>query len=152
MKIGRQSKIIELIREYDIETQEELLELLSREGYQTTQATISRDIRELKLTKVPTASGHQKYTILRASAEGGYEKFVRMLQDGFLAMDSAGNILVIRTYSGMAMAVAAALDHLDIPEMVGCIAGDDTIMCAVRSEDEMTRVMTRINGYLGGEE
>ena len=150
MKVGRQSKIIELVEKFNIETQEELADRLTEAGYQVTQATISRDIRELKLTKVQTPDGHQKYAVLRGQQEGIYEKYVHVLQNGFLAMDYAQNILVIKTISGMAMAVAAALDHLDLPEMVGCIAGDDTVMCAIRSNEDTLGVMNRITRYVEG--
>ena len=113
MKTKRQAKMLELIKRNDIETQEELSDYLEREGYQVTQATVSRDIRELKLTKV-------------------------------VSMDMAQNILVIKTVSGMAMAVAAALDAMHMHEIVGCIAGDDTIMCAIRSVDDTVAVMNRL--------
>lgn len=145
MKVGRQTKIIELINKYDIETQEELADRLNADGYNVTQATISRDIRELKLTKVSTDDGKQKYIVLKNQETGLYDKYVRVLRDGFVSMDKAQNILVIRTISGMAMAVAAALDALHINGIVGCIAGDDTIMCAIRTADETIDVMEKIN-------
>ncbi len=144
MKISRQSKIIELISNYDIETQEELAEYLLEDGYDVTQATVSRDIRELKLTKV-TIGDKQKYISLKGSEPGLNEKYVRLLKEGFVSMDKAQNILVIKTISGMAMAVAAALDALDIRSVVGCVAGDDTVMCAVRNVEDAVPVMERIN-------
>ncbi|RDU24862.1 arginine repressor [Anaerosacchariphilus polymeriproducens] len=143
MKLKRHTKIIELINKYDIETQEELAEKLNQEGFNVTQATVSRDIRELKLTKV-TIDKKQKYVILQNQEAGMSEKFVRVLKDGFLSMDMAQNILVIKTVSGMAMAVAAALDAMQWNEIVGCIAGDDTIMCAIRSVDDTLYVMEKI--------
>lgn len=148
MKIGRHTKIIELINNYDIETQEELADLLEDAGYHVTQATISRDIRELKLTKVSTEQGHQKYIILKNQESGLNEKYVRVLRDGFESMDIAQNIIVIKTISGMAMAVAAALDALNFDGIVGCIAGDDTIMCAIRSNEEAIKVMEKLNRLL----
>ncbi|SFR67440.1 arginine repressor [Anaeromicropila populeti] len=150
MKVGRQTKIIELINKYDIETQEELADLLNADGYNVTQATISRDIRELKLTKVSVDGNHQKYIILQNQESGLYEKYVRVLRDGFLSMDRAQNILVVKTVSGMAMAVAAALDNLNINGIVGCIAGDDTIMCAIRDNDAVVNVMEKINKLVNG--
>lgn len=150
MKVGRQSKIIELISKYDIETQEELADLLMAAGYNVTQATISRDIRELKLTKVATNTGSQKYIVLQNHESGLYEKYVRVLQDGFLSMDMAMNIVVIKTVPGMAMAVAAALDHLHIKGMVGCIAGDDCIMCAIKSLEDTEFVMEKISKLVNG--
>ncbi|WP_167958832.1 arginine repressor [Anaerosporobacter faecicola] len=145
MKIKRQTKIIELITKNDVETQEELAELLNAAGYNVTQATISRDIRELKLTKVSSEKGKQKYIVLQKQEAGLSEKFVRVLRDGFVSMDRAQNIMVIKTVSGMAMAVAAALDALHINGIVGCIAGDDTIMCAIRSVEDTIEVMEKVN-------
>lgn len=145
MKVRRQSKIIELINKYNIETQEELADLLTEAGYNVTQATISRDIRELKLTKVAVDNGKQKYIVLQNQEAKLSEKYVRVLRDGFISMDMAQNLLVIKTVSGMAMAVAAAIDALHINGIVGCIAGDDTIMCAIRSTDETHIVMQKIN-------
>lgn len=148
MKVERHSKIVELIGKYEIETQEELAERLHQAGFNVTQATVSRDIRELKLTKVPAESGKQRYMVLQS--QGNFsDKYIRILQDGFLSMDMAQNILVIRTVSGMAMAVAAALDAIRFQEIVGCIAGDDTIMCAVRSVDDTILVMDKIRKLLG---
>ena len=144
MKIERHAKIIELIHEYEIETQEELAAHLNQAGYSVTQATISRDIRELNLTKVTGKSGRSHYEVLHNSRQNLSEKYSRVLRDAFLSMDMAQNILVIKTVSGMAMAVAAALDAIHFHEIVGCIAGDDTIMCAIRSVDDTIIVMEKI--------
>ena len=133
MKTKRQTKMLELIKKHNIETQEELSDYLQKEGYQVTQATVSRDIRELKLTKVAMSNGRQKYAALTEANEDLSEKYTRVFRDAFVSMDMAQNILVIKTVSGMAMAVAAAIDAMHLHEIVGCIAGDDTIMCAVRS-------------------
>lgn len=149
MKIGRQAKIVDLISRHDIETQEELAEYLEREGYKVTQATISRDIRELKLTKIATNDGRQKYALMNAGGTGMNEKYLRVLADGFVSMDMAQNILVVKTVSGMAMAVAAALDAMHWSEIAGCIAGDDTIMCAIRSVEDTVRVMEKISKIVG---
>ena len=128
MKTKRQRKIIELITNYDIETQEELAAKLVENGFNVTQATISRDIRELNLTKIATKGGKQKYAVQSSSDIVSNSKYMRVLNDGIITMDTAGNILVVKTVSGMAMAVAAALDAMQIKEILGCIAGDDTIM------------------------
>ena len=144
MKVERHSKIVELIGKYEIETQEELAERLNQEGFQVTQATVSRDIRDLKLTKVPTEGGRQKYTILKIPETAMREKYMRVLKDGYVSMDMAQNILVIKTVSGMAMAVAAAIDAMNWNEVVGCIAGDDTIMCAIRTVEDTAVVMENI--------
>lgn len=149
MKVGRQNKIIELITRHSVETQEELAELLNQAGYQVTQATISRDIRELKLTKVQAENGRQKYVALKKDADLG-EKYVRVLKEGFISMDLAQNLVVVKTVSGMAMAVAAAIDAMHLQGVVGCIAGDDTIMCAVRTDKEAEKVMEDLQKLLRG--
>ena len=110
-----------------------------------TQATVSRDIRELKLSKVPTAEGGQKYVLLEQEEGERGDRYVRVLQDAYSSMAAAQNLLVIKTVSGMAMAAATALDALKFPEVVGCIAGDDTIMCAIRSVDDTIKVMDKIS-------
>lgn len=145
MKVNRHAKIVELIMMHDIETQEELADYLNAAGFPTTQATVSRDIRDLKLTKVPTGNGKQKYMILRTPDEDLSEKYRRVLKDGYISMDMAQNILVVKTISGMAMAVAAAIDAMNWNEVVGCIAGDDTIMCAIRTVEDTTNVMDKIS-------
>lgn len=144
MKVSRHAKIIELIAQHDIETQEELAEYLNREGFKVTQATVSRDIRDLRLTKVAVDGSRQKYVVLAPEKDEMNEKYIRVLRDGYISMDMAQNILVIKTVSGMAMAVAAAIDAMHLHEIVGCIAGDDTIMCAVRSVDDTIAVMGRL--------
>ena len=144
MKGSRHAKIIELIAQHDIETQEELAEYLNREGFKVTQATVSRDIRDLRLTKVAVDGSRQKYVVLAPETDEMNEKYIRVLRDGYVSMDMAQNILVIKTVSGMAMAVAAALDAIQFHEIVGCIAGDDTIMCAIRSLDDTIIVMEKI--------
>lgn len=147
MKIERHAKIVELINRFDIDTQEELAERLKQEGFQVTQATVSRDIRELRLTKI-SVGGKQKYAVMDAHSSTLDEKYLRVLRDGFVSMDMAQNILVIRTVSGMAMAVAAAMDAMRWSEIAGCIAGDDTIMCANRSVDDTLIVMDKIRKIL----
>ena len=144
MKVNRHAKIIELINKYHIETQEELAEYLNQEGFKVTQATVSRDIRDLKLTKIPSENGKQRYALHQHNENGMSEKYIRVLREGYLSMDMAQNILVIKTVSGMAMAVAAALDAIHFHEIVGCIAGDDTVMCAVRSVDDTILLMDKL--------
>lgn len=148
MKTKRQRKIIELITNYDIETQEELAAKLVENGFNVTQATISRDIRELNLTKIATKGGKQKYTVQSSSDIVSNSKYMRVLNDGIITMDTAGNILVVKTVSGMAMAVAAALDAMQIKEILGCIAGDDTIMCVVKHAEETDRVKEHIESFI----
>ena len=144
MKQTRHIRIVELIEKYDIETQEELAEYLKKDGFAVTQATVSRDIRELKLTKIPTGNGRQKYAVLRQDDSHLGDKYIRVLKECFVSMDSAQNILVIKTGVGMAMAVAAAIDAMKFEEIVGSIAGDDTIMCAIRTVEDTQVVMRKI--------
>lgn len=145
MKGDRHEKIVELVENYNIETQEELADKLGQAGFKVTQATVSRDIRQLKLTKMSTGNGRQKYVIMKQEeAFHLADKYIRVLRDGFLSIDRAQNILVIKTVAGMAMAVAAALDTMKLQEVVGSIAGDDTIMAAVRTNEEAEIVMEKI--------
>ncbi len=144
MKGNRQAKILDLIIKKEIGTQEELTLELEKAGYQVTQATVSRDIREMKLTKVAMSDGKLRYVAFRETSQNLSEKYIRIFKDGFISMDNAQNILVIKTVAGMAMAVAAALDHMEFQEIVGSIAGDDTIMCAVRSVDDTITVISRL--------
>lgn len=148
MKIQRHSQIIRLINQYDIETQEELAEKLNENGFQVTQATVSRDIRELKLTKIAKQGGRSKYAVMQNADHEMSQKYVNVLQAAFQEMDFAQNLLVIKTVSGMAMAAAAALEEMQFYELVGCIAGDNTIMCATRSIDEALLLMEKIRKML----
>ena len=149
MKGKRQEKILELIKSHDIETQEELAGYLKEAGFSSTQGTISRDIRELRLTKVTGENGRPKYApILRENLHVS-SKYRRVLSEAIVHMEQAENILVIKTVSGMAMACAAAIDSISIRGIVGCIAGDDTIMCAVRSVDDTLQVMGKIRRIVG---
>ena len=141
MKSERHNKIVELIKKYSIGTQEELADALNKAGFNVTQATVSRDIRELNLTKMSVDGGKQRYVEMN-------NKYIRVLKEGFISMDMAQNIIVIRTVAGMAMAVCAALDALKWHEIVGSIAGDDTIMCAVRTVDDTVKVMGRLRNII----
>ncbi len=151
MKNYRHQKIMEIIQQQEVETQEELAGLLKESGFDVTQATVSRDIRQLKLRKVPLSSGKQCYAPSMAKETFDRDRLVAILRAGFVSMENASNILVIKTVSGMAMAVAAAIDALSIPKMVGCIAGDDTIMCAIRSEDDIPEVCRVLEDLVKGE-
>ena len=149
MKTTRHTKILEIISKYEVETQEELAARLEQEGYPVTQATVSRDIRQLKLTKVSLKNGRQKYAAL-TEPQKDLSKYIRVFRDGFRSMDMAQNILVVKTVSGMAMAVAAAIDAMKLKEIVGSIAGDDTIMMAVRTVEDTECVMEKIRNMLEG--
>lgn len=145
MKSRRHTKIIELITKYEIETQEELVTRLNEAGFNVTQATVSRDIRELKLSKVAGHAGRQKYIAIETPDQKLSDKYTRVLKEGFISRGTATQLIVIKTVTGMAMAVATALDNMNIPGIVGCIAGDDTIMCAIHSEEEAGKVMEIID-------
>ncbi len=148
MKIKRHSKIIELVREFDIETQEELASRLKDAGFDVTQATISRDIRELKLTKVATSDGIQKYEVFLQDDNKTAEKFIRVFKEGVINIDYAQNILVIKTLNGMAMGVAAALDSMGNDEIIGSIAGDDNIFCVLKNEEKAIKLMERLKSKI----
>ena len=144
MKKVRHKKILEIISRHDVETQEELAVFLREAGFCVTQATVSRDIRELRLSKVSSGSGGQKYAVLNQSQDKNEDKYVRVLRDGYHSMESAQNLLVLKTGAGMAMAVAAAIDGMQLPQVVGCIAGDDTIMIAVRTMGDTQNLIEHI--------
>ena len=136
----------------EILSQEELAERLKAEGFKVTQATVSRDIRTLSVYKKAIGDGRQKYAVEKDNDHTLDGKYKRVLRDGFVSIDMAQNILVVKTVSGMAMAVAAALDKMHWPEIAGCIAGDDTIMCAVKSVDETLKVMEKIHRIIAAGE
>ena len=148
MKLARHEKIIELIHQYDIDTQEELAARLNEAGFKVTQATVSRDIRALKMTKVAGKDGKSHYAILKDAAPELGDKYTRVLRDAGISRDVGQNLVVVKTVPGMAMGVAAALDALAWPEILGCIAGDDTIMCACRSSDLALGVMEKLHNIL----
>ena len=125
-----------------------MAEKLKAAGYQVTQATVSRDIREMRLTKIPCGNGKQKYYIMQKETGFLGERYGRVLKEGFVSMDNAQNILVVKTVSGMAMAVAAALDDMNLKQIVGVIAGDDTVMAAVRTVEDTYEVMDEIKKVL----
>lgn len=145
MKKKRQEKIIEIINQFEVETQEDLARYLNEAGYPVTQATVSRDIREMSLVKVPGVKVKQRYMVSKegsgAGVNGFGKQYAGVLQDGVVSMEQAGNLLVIKTVSGMAMAVAAAIDAMSLEGLVGSIAGDDTILCAIRKEEMVAGVM-----------
>ncbi len=147
MKYNRHAKILELIESNDIVTQDELAEKLKEQGMDVTQATISRDIKELRLVKVMSPEGKAKYTAMNNDPGVLSEKLLTILRGGYVSSDYANNILVVKTLPGMASAVASAVDSLGWTEIVGTIAGDDTIMIVTRAEriaEEMQEKFTRI--------
>ena len=143
MKKNRHDKIIEIINNNVVETQEQLVALLCEAGYDVTQATISRDIRQMKLTKMVLEDGRQKYVYTNADPKVMHDKYVNVLKAGYVSVETAENILVIKTVPGMAMALATAIDALEVPEIVGCIAGDDTIFVAIKSKEDAVDLKDR---------
>lgn len=151
MKNARQEQILNLIRRYEIETQEELAAKLNETGFAVTQATVSRDIRQLQLLKVPGRTGHLHYAAGGAEAGSG-ERYRRALRDSYVSMDVSGNMLVLHTVSGMAMPAAAALDSFGWEEILGCIAGDDTIFAVIRNTEDGDAVLEKIRRIVRGQE
>lgn len=141
MKSRRQEAIINLINNNNIETQEELLILLENKGFNTTQATVSRDIRELNVTKITYDGNKHKYVVGRINDTAGVKSYKHLLGNCIISMDYAENIVVVKTVAGMAMAVAAAIDGLSIEDIVGSIAGDDTIFLAIRRSNLAEKVI-----------
>jgi transcriptional regulator of arginine metabolism len=144
MKISRHAKILELIEKHPIETQEELAEELKKSGYNITQATVSRDIKELKLVKVLDENGIYKYASLKEQDSMLSERMVKVFAESVLSVDYSGNIIVIKTFSGAANAACEAIDVLDYKEVVGTIAGDDTIFALVRDQNDVEAVIERL--------
>ena len=148
MKNSRQKQILDIIAAEAIETQEELIDRLTACGYKVTQATISRDIKELKLVK--TATDKNKYRYVRSGSEEAKMsvKYDNILYETMVSVDVAGHLVVIKTHNGMAMAAGAAIDAMGWSEVVGTIAGDDTVFVAVRSEEGVKNVFERLNSVI----
>ncbi len=145
-KASRHAQIRKIVENENIGTQDELVKRLNDEGFAVTQATASRDIKELRLMKMATDTGEIKYVLPSSDTPGiNNGRFVRVFAEAFISMEQAENLIVIKTASGMAMAAAAALDSMKIKGIVGCIAGDDTIMCVVKTKGEVNEVMKSIN-------
>jgi transcriptional regulator of arginine metabolism len=144
MKRNRQEKMLELISRYEIDTQDELIARLRECGFDVTQATISRDIRELKIAKMMTGKGTYRYVLPKQNASGSGPKFSTALIDSIISVENACNIVVIKTYPGLANAVAGGIDALTIAEVLGCVAGDDTILVATRNEASAKTFSERI--------
>lgn len=148
MKYTRHSKILELIEEREIETQEELATCLKQLGFNVTQATVSRDIKELRLIKVLTNEGKYKYATIKNQDTGMSERTLKILKNTFVSLDFAGNMIVIKTLVGSANAAAVAIDSMDLKDVLGCIAGDDTIFLLVRTEDKVPEIIDYFNSVI----
>jgi len=141
MKYSRHTKILDLIENYEVETQEELAQRLKECGFNVTQATVSRDIKELRLIKVLTKEGSYKYATIKHQESGISDRFIKLFRDAVINVDHAANMVVIKTLNGSANAAAEALDRLDNKDVVGSLAGDDTIFVLVRSEEKVPEII-----------
>ena len=149
MKSARQEKILELIREHEIDTQEELAARLLNAGFKVTQATVSRDIRALNLTKIASGDGRSRYQALHEpQPPDPMQRYLRLLREAVVQTSAGQNLVVIRTVPGMAMGAAAALDALEWKEILGCIAGDDTIFCACEDAEGAKTVLRKLRKEL----
>jgi transcriptional regulator of arginine metabolism len=148
VKARRQAKILELVRTRVIETQEELAAALAAEGIPVTQATISRDIKELQLTKVPMPDGRYRYALPEEPGAAAGERWRRIFREAVLTIDHSGNLVVIKSLPGTAQGVAAAIDHAGWPEMIGTVAGDDTVIVVVKPADATGEVAERLKGLM----
>ncbi len=148
MKARRQAKILELIKHGVIETQEELAEALGRHGIPVTQATVSRDIKELQLNKVPAGDGRYRYSLPDEYPAGSWDKRRRIFQESVLEVDYSGNIIVVKSLPGTAPGVASALDHLGWTEMIGSVAGDDTVIVIIKPVSATAEMAERIKGLM----
>lgn len=149
MKNSRQQKILELIDKYDIDTQELMIEKLREVGINATQTTISRDIRELKLVKGISASGVYKYVLPTSKKETPAPVLNSALTESVLKIEAAGNIVVVKTYPGMANALAVCVDSLEKPHIIGSVAGDDTILLVVKDEEVAKEVSRELRNSFG---
>jgi len=145
MKSARQTAILSLVEQQDIKTQEELADKLRQRGIVVTQATVSRDIKELRLLKVLSSSGGYKYTTADQAEHGISERFVRMFVDSVISINYSGNIVVIRTLAGSANVAGEAIDSMRWPEILGTLSGDNTIMVVVRSESDAPLIVEKFH-------
>ncbi|HZK38289.1 MAG TPA: arginine repressor [Clostridia bacterium] len=148
MKYTRHKKILGIIKNQEIETQEELSNELKKEGLNVTQATVSRDIKELRLIKILTKNGKYKYATLNGQDNILTDRLVKIFKNSIISIDYAGNILVMKTLTGSAQAAAAAIDAVGLEEVIGTIAGDDTIFLAIRDIDKMEDIIEHFRGLI----
>ena len=151
MTKNRHEKIIEIVEKHEVETQDELIEHLRKLGYEVTQATVSRDIRELKLTKVMSEKGSYRYELPKSNETIGSFKFSHALAESITFVDYALNTVVIKTFPGMAQAVAVGIDNLHLQVILGCVAGDDTIIVVARSAEAAADLNSRIKEIIRGQ-
>ena len=148
MKNVRQKKIVELIEEYEIDTQDELIDRLRESGFEVTQATVSRDIRELKISKMTTGKGTYRYVLPKQNAMPSNMKFNSALIDALIGIDYACNLVVLKTHAGLANALAVGIDAMHLDDILGCVAGDDTILLVSRSEESARHIANRFRNMI----
>lgn len=148
MKTVRHAMILEIIDSKDIETQEELADELRRHGVAVTQATVSRDIKELRLLKVLSEKGGYKYATADRAEKGLNDRFIRIFSESVLSMANANNLIVIKTLSASAAPACEAIDSLKWPEIVGTLAGENTILVIVQSTEQVEEVMNRLRAMI----
>lgn len=148
MKATRQKAILEIIRQQDINTQEELAEALKKRNFNVTQATVSRDIKELRLLKTLSNEGVYRYTMAENVEHTLDERFRRIFSESVLSVSSAYNQVVIRTLSGSANVAAEMIDSIGWPEIIGTLAGDNTVLLIVRSVEDVSGILSKINEML----
>ena len=149
MKNARQNKILELIEEYEISTQEALIQRLSEHGFESTQTTISRDIRQLRLIKGPTGRGTYKYVAPEVRKGNDAPGHNSALTDAVLKIEAAQNIIVVKTMAGMANAIAVCIDSLQIKDIIGSVAGDDTILLVLKTNEKASDIESELKGVFG---
>ena len=149
MKNARQNKILELIEEYEISTQEALIQRLSEHGFESTQTTISRDIRQLRLIKGPTGRGTYKYVAPEVRKGNDAPGHNSALTDAVIKIEAAQNIIVVKTMSGMANAIAVCIDSLQIRDIIGSVAGDDTILLVLKTTEKALAIEGELKGVFG---
>lgn len=148
MKSARHNLILEIIDNMEIETQEELAEELKRRGVRVTQATVSRDIKELRLLKVLSDKGGYKYATVERAEKGMNDRFARMLAESILSIDFVNNLVVVSTLSASASTAGEAIDSMKWPEVLGTIAGDNTLLIIARSNEAVEPLLARLNALL----
>lgn len=152
MKVNRHSKILEILDKYEVETQEDLTRYLKDEGINVTQATVSRDIRQMKLVKVMTPSGKYKYASITEHSSSIDDRIVKVFREAVLTIDYAVNFVCLHTITGMAQAAAVAIDSLKLNEIIGTVAGDDTLFIMCRTEEQAEDLVGKFDSILKNRE
>lgn len=148
MRYSRQNKILDLITKYEIDTQERLASMLEAEGFKVTQATISRDIKELQLIKVLSTAGNYKYAVSTRHDTPISERFIKIFRETILSFKSANNLIIIKTLSGCGSAACEAIDCIDLPHLVGSVAGDNTLLLVIDKEENVEKILAIFNDML----